>query len=372
MIKMMKNKKQARKLMIVLALVLLCSITAWRIYTSQQTASLMIQPLAVTTAEAKRIQKPNELKLTGTVEGLTSVMISSRFSGKVEQVPVEDGQAVQAGAALITLDTVELNNTVRVSQNNVRQAEANFHTAQADYQRYSTLYVKNAVTKQQLESAEAHMITSRTEVDNAYANLNNAQKQVDDGIIITPVTGVVANKAVTIGQVVAPGNTLLTVEQIDQVYVAVNIEQKDIAAAKPGAGVTVTVDTYPDKQFKGAIAVVNPVAGNENRMFRVKIKLDNPGQLLKPGMFAQTTLSAGEPQTILAVPRKAIIKQKGVSYVYVAANSQAKKTLVETGELIGESIEVKTGLQQDMQVVVDNLDKIKDGDTLLVEGGNTP
>lgn len=366
---MIKNKPRTRTVMIVLILALLAGTAIWRIYNAQQQAVLSIQPLAVTTAEARTTQKLNTLKLTGTVEGLTSAIISSRFAGKIDQILVEDGQAVQKGATLLTLDTIELANAVRIAQNNIRQTEANLHTAQADYQRYHTLYAQNAVTKQQLESAEARLITSRTEVDNAYANLNNAQKQIEDGSIISPVTGVIANKAATIGQVVSPGNALLTVEQIDQVYVVVNVEQKDIALAKMGAAVTVTVDAYPDQTFTGTVAVINPVAGNESRMFRVKIKVDNANQLLKPGMFAQTTLTAGEPVTALAIPRSAITTQKGLHYVYVAVNHQAKKTLVETGDLIGDLMEVKAGLQPGLSVVIDNLDKIKDGDALLIEGG---
>lgn len=366
---MIKNKPRTRTIMIILILALLAGATAWRIYNAQQQAVQSIQPLAVTTSEATQTKKSNILKLTGTVEGLTSAIISSRFAGKIDQILVEDGQAVQKGATLLTLDTIEMANTVRIAQNNVRQTEANLNTTQADYQRYSNLYARNAVTKQQLESAETRLITSRTEVDNAYANLNNAQKQIEDGSIISPVTGVIANKAATIGQVVSPGTALLTVEQIDQVYVVVNVEQKDIALVKMGAAVTVTVDAYPDHTFTGTVAVINPVAGNDSRMFRVKIKVDNSNQLLKPGMFAQTTLTSGEPVTTLAIPRSAIMTQKGLHYVYVSNNNQAKKTIVETGDLIGDLMEVKTGLQPGMLVVVDNLDKIKDGDALLTEGG---
>ncbi|SHJ94621.1 efflux RND transporter periplasmic adaptor subunit [Propionispora hippei] len=369
---MFKKKPRTRTVMLTLIVAMLASTAVWRIYNAQQQASLSIRPMAVTIVAVRRIPKPNTLQLSGTVEGLTSAIISSRFAGKIDRVLVEDGQAVPEGAALLTLDTIELANAVRIAQNNVRQAEANFNTARADYQRYDSLFAKNAVTKQQLESAQARMITNRTEVDNAYANLDNAQKQITDGSILSPVAGVVANKAATIGQVVSPGTALMTVEQIDRVYVVVNVGQEDIAAAKPGAGATVAVDAYPARLFEGAVAVINPVAGSESRMFRVKIKVDNSGQLLKPGMFARATLATGEPQAVLAVPRTAIMVQKGLHYVYVAVNGQAEKTLITTGALIGDLLEVKTGLKPGMSVVIDNLDKIKDGDALLTEGGNNP
>lgn len=366
----MIKKTSVRKLMILFILVLLAGIAAWRMYNAQQQASLTVQPIAVTTAAVMQIQKNNTIKISGTVEGLVSAIISSRFAGKIDRILVEDGQAVSQGATLLTMDTVELENAERIARNNVRQAEANFSTAQADYQRYVNLYAKNAVTKQQLESAQARMITGRAEVDNAYASLNNAQKQIADGSIISSVSGVAANKAATIGQVVAPGTALLTVEQIDEVYVVVNIEQKDIDAAKLGAAVNVAVDAYPQQKFTGTVAVINPVAGNENRMFRVKIKVNNLEQRLKPGMFVQATLISGEPQSVLAIPRTAMMTQKGLQHVYVAHNGRAEKTLVEAGDLIGDLIEIKSGLHEGMEVVTDNLDKLKNGDALWSEGGN--
>jgi membrane fusion protein, multidrug efflux system len=368
---MIKKKPRVRTLMLILILVLFICTAVWRIYNAQQQATVEIQPLAVTTAAVSRTQKPNTLNLIGTVEGITSAIISSRFAGKIEEIRVEDGQAVSTGTELLRLDTVELANAERIAQNNIRQAQANLNTAQTDYQRYYNLYAKKAVTKQQLESVQAKMITSQAEVDNAYANLNNAQKQIDDGSLRSPVNGVIANKAVTVGQVVSPGTTLLMVEQIDQVYVVVNIEQKDIVTAKLGIAVNVTVDAYPEESFAGTVAVINPVAGSESRMFRVKIKVDNAGQLLKPGMFAQAALTSGQVKSVLAIPRAAMMTQKGLHYVYIVENGQAKKILVETGDLIGDLIEIKAGLNEEMAVVIDNLDKIKDGDALANEGGDS-
>lgn len=366
------KKPTTRTLMLILFCLTLVGLTAWRISMAQQQVTTISQPLAVTTAVAAPTSKPQTLKLTGTVEGLTSALISSRFAGKVEQVLVEDGQAVGKGTPLLTLDTVELANAVRIAQNAVRKAEANYQTVQTDYQRYTNLYNKHAVTQQQLETAEARLVTSRAELDDAYASLNNAQKQMADSSILSPVTGVVANKAATIGQVVSPGTTLLSVEQIDQVYVVMNMEQKYISAAQLGATVAISVDSYPDRPFSGTVAVINPVAGNDSRMFRVKVKIDNPEQLLKPGMFAQALLNTGAPQTVLAVPRTAVLSLKGLHYVYVAANGHAKKTLVEPGDLIGDLIEIKTGVTAGTAVIIDNLDKLKDGDALLPEGGNRP
>lgn len=356
-----------KRFIVILTIILLILITAWRIYNGQQVAAITIQPLAVNTVKVTKTLKPNNIKLTGTIEGLESAIISSRFSGKINNILVEDGQAVNKGDVLLQLDTVELVNSERIAQNNVQQTEANYNTAKLDYQRYCNLYAKNAVTKQQLESAYARMITSQTEVNNAYANLNSAQKQIADGSVQSPITGLIANKLATNGQVVSAGAPLLTVEQIDQVYVIVNIEQKDIAAAKIGSTATITVDAYPNQKFVGTVTIVNPVANDENRMFKVKLKIDNFSQQLKPGMFAKVTLLAGEAQAVLAIPRSSVISYKGLHYVYIDENNKAKKALVEIGDFIGDLIEVKTGLKSGMSVITNNLDKIKGGDSILAK-----
>lgn len=366
---MIKKRLGIRTIMLLLLLLLLIGVISWRILNAGQQVEKKMQPLAVTTAVAKTMEKRDLRNLTGTVEGLETAVISSRFAGKVDRILVEDGQAVTAGSTLFIMDRVELENASRVAQNTLRQANANLHTAQTDYQRYYQLYAQNAVTKQQLDTAEARMITSQTEADTAYANLNTAQKQIADGAIVSPLTGVVANKAVTTGQIVSPGVTLLTVEQIDDVYVVVHVEQKDISLAKMGTPVSIRVDTYPEQTFDGQVAVISPVAGNESRMFRVKVRVNNSGQLLKPGMFAEAELSSEKLENVLAVPRTAVMGSKGLQYVYVVENGQAKKMLVEAGILLGDQIEIKTGISVGMRVITDNLDKIKDGDLLLCEGG---
>lgn len=366
---MIKKRPGIRMMMLLLLLLLLAGVIGWRVLSAGQQAEKKMQPLAVSTAAVKTVEKRDLRNLTGTVEGIETAVISSRFAGRVDRILVEDGQAVAAGSTLFIMDRVELENASRVAQNTVRQAEANLHTAKTDYQRYNQLYAQNAVTKQQLDTAEARMITSQTEADTAYANLNTAQKQIDDGAIVSPLTGVVANKAVTTGQIVSPGVTLLTVEQMDDVYVVVHVEQKDISLAKMGTPVRIRVDAYPEQIFAGQVAVISPVAGHESRMFQVKIRVKNNEQLLKPGMFAEAELSSDTVEQVLAVPRAAIMGNKGLQYVYVAEHNQAKKILVEAGTLLGDQIEIKTGISAGMKVITDNLDKIKDGDLLLCEGG---
>ncbi|WP_033169560.1 efflux RND transporter periplasmic adaptor subunit [Selenomonas sp. ND2010] len=89
--------------------------------------------------------------------------------------------------------------------------------------------------------------------------------------------------------------------------------------------------------------------------------MDNPDTLLKPGMFVQVQLNLGTPKTVLSVPQKAVLGQKGVQYVFTVEDGKAKKVRVETGDIVGDRIEIVAGAEEGMIVLTDNLDKLKDG-----------
>lgn len=361
----MKRHKTRMMMLGLLAVVL--AIMGWRMAGAEDDgAAGGQQPLAVSADTVALTMKPATMPLSGTVEGLTSSIISSRFSGQVTQVLVEDGRAVRAGQALFVLDTVELRNALRVAQNSVNQMAAKYANDREDYKRCEVLYEKGAYSRQQLDSARTKMLASQADYDSAQANCSSAEKQVAEATVVSPVNGVIANKNLTNGQNVVAGNQVMTVEQIDAVHVVIQVEQRDMAHLKMGDTVAVTVDTYPDKTFSGVVDVISPVAGKENRMFQVKIRVDNPDLLLKPGMFVQVQLDLGESQPVLTVPQKAVLGEKGVQYVFTVEDGKAKKVRVKAGDILGDRIEITEGAAEGMLVLTDNLDKLKDGNIVQI------
>jgi len=357
---MEKIKRNKTRIAMLGLLAIVLSIMGWRMGGAEDTVPVQ-QPLAVSTDRAATILKPAMMPLSGTVEGLTSSIISSRFSGQITQVLVEDGQSVSAGQALFVLDSVELRNALRVAQNSVNQMAAKYANDCEDYKRSKALYKTGAYSRQQLDSARTKMLASQADYDSALANRSSAEKQVAEATVVSPVNGVIANKNLTNGQNVVAGNSVMTVEQIDAVHVVIQVEQSDMAYLKMGGAVNVMVDTYPDKVFGGVVDVISPVAGKESRMFRVKIRVENPELLLKPGMFVQVQLELGEPQPVLTVPQKAVLGEKGLQYVFTVEEDRAKKVRVKAGDIIGDRIEITEGLREGMVILTDNLDKLKEG-----------
>lgn len=320
----------------------------------------------VKVAEAQYIESIPKLMLNGSIEGKTSATISAKLAGRIEEVIVQEGQHVNAGDALAKLETVELANSVRTAQDAVTKAKINYDLAVTDYNRYQTLHGQGAVSQQTLDAAEAKKRIAQADLSSAISNQSSAEQQHAYGVITAPVDGVVANVTATVGQVVSPGAALMVVEDIDQVYAVVNVEQKDLGVVKQGQPAEVIVDTYSDKVFAGTVDMINPEAGSTNRMFRTKVRIDNTDGALKGGMFSKVQLATGDAVQILTVPQGAIIQKQGIYYVFTIENDKATRHQVEVGNVTGERIEIKSGLQAGDKLAVSNVSQLKDGDVVQI------
>jgi len=320
----------------------------------------------VKVAEAQLINTVPNLMLNGSIEGKTSAIVSAKLAGRIEQVMVQEGQHVNVGDPLARLESTELGNSVRTAQDAVTKAQVNYELAKSDYQRYQTLYTQGAISQQTLDTAEAKKKIAQADLSSAATSQSSAEQQYGYGVIAAPVDGVVANVTATVGQVVAPGATLMAVQDISQVYAVVNIEQKDLSLVNIGQKAVVTVDTYAGKGFEGIVDQINPEAGTTNRMFRTKVKVDNTDGALKAGMFSKIQLATGDAVQILTVPQGAVIQKQGIYYVFTVENNKVVRHQVEIGTATGEVIQIKSGLQPGSKAAVSNVSQLKDGDVVQI------
>lgn len=360
--------KQKRIKYGVLALLLCLGVAGlWRSGVLAGTKTPAVTPESVTsvkTVVVEPVNKAPELSFTATLEGQTAAAVSAKIAGRIEKILVEEGQAVAAGDALVQLEAVEVQNAARQAGDGVTKAQAAYELALKDYHRYETLYQNGAISEQQLDTARAKLKTAEADVSSAAANQGSAEQQYRYATITAPVAGVVTNKTATLGQVVSPGASLLTVQDTRQMYAVIQVEQQDIGQITPGQTAEVTLDAYPGMVFTGKVEVLNPEAGAGNRMFRTKIKLDNPDGRLKAGMFAKVRLSAGESRPLLLVPQSAVLQKQGLYYVFVVEQGKAVRRQVSVGEVQGSDIVIADGLQAGQQVITTSVNRLKEGEAL--------
>lgn len=343
-------------------------------------ASSQLQVKAVVAEPAVKVKKEILLELTGNVEPIRESVVSTKVAGRVAKVLVDDGDFVSPGQPLVLLEDTEYRNALDVNRANLDRARANLDRAQAglelarsNYNRYKMLYDSGALSAKDYEAAQNSLVLAQAEVNAARADVNaasaavaSAQENLSNTSLRSPIGGVVSSCDVKVGQYVTPGLSLLKVEDISNVYAAVNIGQADIALVKKGLPAKVAVDAFGDRVFEGQVEVVNPVGDSSTRVFETRVKVPNGSHYLRPGMFVKVKISTGKVDDAIAVPQNALISSSGMYFVFVLEGNRVKRCQVEPGEVVGQLVEIKSGIKDGQKVVITDVNTLKDGDRVVV------
>jgi len=223
----------------------------------------------------------------GAVRGLDSIMyvttddasingeqvkLGSRMLGRIDTIEVEEGDQVTAGAVIVTLDDTDLRAQEAQSQaslayarRNLELARVSLNTSRDDYNRMRNLYENDAATREMydhagsaLEAAQAQYNLAQAQVDTATAQMGVIEAQLLNTIIHAPISGTVDTIGLSAGDVVQPGQSILTINNLDNLWITANIEETDIARILVGAPVVVTVDAFGKREFPGTVEMVYP------------------------------------------------------------------------------------------------------------------
>ncbi len=295
-----------------------------------------------------KAQQQHEMKLSGNIEAHES-LVSFKVTGRIVDLPVEEGQAVEAGQLLARLDNDDYRQAVSVDRANVRvrddqlklalagsrtqeiqaayqsllDAKADLDQKQKDLARYNDLFAKDELPGQTRDQAETNVVrakatyqrqqqiynellegTRKEEIAVDRANLHLAHEDVtmsqvrlDYTTLKAPLAGVILVRQAELGEVVSPGTPVYTLADLDHIWVRVYVPETDLGRIKWGQDVSVATDTYPGKRYHGRVSFVaseaeftpKSVQTNEERVtlvYRVKVDIDNASRELKPGMPA--------------------------------------------------------------------------------------
>ncbi|MEN6389578.1 MAG: efflux RND transporter periplasmic adaptor subunit [Syntrophomonas sp.] len=316
-----------------------------------------------------QVQKENALEFTGSIEAVQNAVASAKTAGRVSEISIENGNRVAVGDILVKVEDADYINQLAASQAVLDKALANLASLTRDYNRGKTLFQAGAISQKDMDDLENGLQAVRADVAAAEASVANAREALAGTSIRAPISGLVANKSVKLGQMLAAGTPVLLVEDLSEVFILVKVGQKDLDYIKTGLECSVWVDTYPDQKFSGQVMIINPVAETGSRVFECKVKVKNSDELLKPGMFARVSIKFGEDQPVLAVPLEALSSKQGLYYVFIPEGDVVKEKKVEIGALMGNMVEIKSGLAGGQIIVISNVNKLKDGDHIQISSG---
>lgn len=414
----MKNvKKIVIYAVIVIAVISCAAVAKSKLFTAKKEATTAVAA-SKTTVEAL-VVKSEEKSLgdsyKATLEAYQQGIITSKIAAKVVNVSVENGQYVNAGDTIATLDDQDIQNSIKTAQAQVQVSEQQLNStqqqlnssqvtlqklqilmddAQRNYDRQKTLFDGGAISKTDLESSEKVLNTSKADYSSGLAsiesakasiesskasleaqkvNLQKAQSDLANTVIKAPISGVISDKVLNVGQMASQGAALAKVNDISSVYATIQVPQGKIGGVQIGQAATITVDGS-DKTYNGTVQTIDSAADATTRVFNCKIKIDNSDKSLLPGIFAKAQLISDQKTQVLTVPINALVGNEGDYSVFINDNGTAKKQKVTIGETNQNSVEITDGIKDGDQVICTNTSTIQDGsevDVAIKEDNNS-
>lgn len=337
--------------------------------------------IAVEVQKAKSVEMKSKMSYKATIEPMELGIVSSKISGKVAQVLFENGKPVSKGDPLVMLDDQDTQNQLRAAQNqlvvskaNLQKAQTNLETTQLNYNRTKALLDQGSVSQASFDSVDAALKIAKSDFDTANAgveagkiNIDMVNAQLESSIIRAPITGMVDEKNVYEGQYISVqgGSPILgKVKDISSVNAVIQVEQNDLSNIKLGQKASVVLNGETAHPFEGVVKIIDVAANPTSRAFNCKIEVANKNQSLRPGDLVTVEISDDQVRKAISIPIKVLMGNEGNYSVYVAENGIAHKRLVTTGEIVGNTIVIKSGLNENESVISTNLSMLQDGDKI--------
>jgi membrane fusion protein (multidrug efflux system) len=180
------------------------------------------------------------------------------------------------------------------------------------------------------------------------------------------MAGVVTRRAITPGELAAPGVPLFVVAQTGSVYVTLDLSETDLGQVRSGQPVALRVDAYPGRIFEGVVREVAPAGDPRTRTFKVKVVVPNADRALRPGMFARGEITVGRVVNALVIPRDAVSTDSGQPTVFVVVDGIARSRTVAIGPTYGPVVEIRGGLALGDSVIVSGQSGLTDGTAVTI------
>ncbi|MBI5430827.1 MAG: efflux RND transporter periplasmic adaptor subunit [Nitrosomonadales bacterium] len=267
----------------------------------------------------------------GTINPVSLVSVGTQVSGTVRKLYVDFNSKVQKGQILLELDDALLAAQQKQSAANAQNAEAALELASANEARMRSLYAQEFVSRQELDSAIQAKKSAQAQLKLALATVERDRANLAYSVIRSPVSGVVVDRSVDVGQTVAASlqtPTLFKIAQdLSRMQIDANFAEADIGNIRIGQAVRFTVDAFPDRNFRGTVKLIrlNPTTVANVVTYDVVIGVENPEQTLLPGMTAYVSIVVAERKDVLLVPNAALrFKPASGSAQSPAGNSDQK------------------------------------------------
>ncbi len=359
-------------------------------------------PVEITTAAAITRALQRGVDVVGSFTADEEVVVSAQAPGELSQLNVDFGSFVQAGQIIATIDQRDAKLKIEQAEATLKQtlarlgmpssekdgatfdaaqnadvkvAKAQLDWTKMDLERAARLVENGDVSRSIFDQAQTqnNLAQARHQaaldavnqqlavVEQQRSALNMAKKSLADTIVRAPISGAVKEKHTARGAYLPVNGRIVTLVKINPLRLRAEIPESSTAAVRTGQQMTLTVDAFPNRKFSGRIVRIGPSLNEQTRALTVEAQVANPGNLLRPGMFAKSSLITAPNAPAVLVPSKAVVTIAGLSKVFVIENGKAVEKIVKTGVTDGDLIEIKEGVTSGATLATSNLDRLQTG-----------
>ena len=339
-------------------------------------------PVFVTVSEVQTTNAVYYDEYPAILTALNQTELRAQVSGYVTGVYFQDGQKVSKGQRLYSIDAQVYDANYQQSLANLQVQETNVMKAQKDADRYHELDKHDAIAKQQVDYADAALEVAKRQVNAARAAVNSVRANVSFSTITAPFSGTIGISNVKTGTAVVAGQTVLnTVSTDNPIAVDFAVDQKEIyrfvqmQQQKPNVKdstfmISFGTDVYP---YPGSISLIDRAVDPQTGTIKTRLVFPNEKGMLKPGMNTSVRVKNNSSQQSIIIPNKAVSEQLGEFFVYVLGDSsKVSQRKVLPGKQIGSNIIVKNGLKQGDKIVVEGVQKLREGAVVTTTPPKTP
>ncbi len=319
----------------------------------------------VTTAEARVLPLALGPQFAGTVESNHRARLATKVMGWVEEMPFNEGAAVKAGDILVKLRNNDIVARHAQAEATLAKARAHLDNAATNLKRIASLHARKAATDKELDDIRTAHAASTAGATAAEGMKREAEEMLAYATIRAPFDGVITGKSVQVGDLAAPGRTLLQIEDLTDLKVVAKVPESSVKSMTAGMPAQVSFATKNggnDRTLATSLDRVVPAGDPRSRQFDVHLFLNNNGDEIKPGMFARVSVAGAESLT-LQVPRLALFRRGQLQGLFVVDTLASRAWLrwVTTGLQDGGMVEILAGLSPGETVVVRSETKLSDG-----------
>ena len=308
------------------------------------------------------------LFFNGDIEAEIEVKVFAKIPDRIEAFHVDEGSIVQKGDTLAEI----LATTIEQA---VRQAEAAKNNTESEYIRAKKLYQQGAMSQQQFDAVE-------TQATQAKAAFTSAKSQLGDATVLAPISGIIGKRYYEAGDMANPAVPLVSIVQMDRVKILFDATEKDLGILAFGQKAEVHVRSYPDEVFVGKVTKISPVLDPVTRMASVEVLVPNKDHRLKPGMYGGVEITTGILDSVLVVPRHAVLESTSLKkiegkdevvktyFVYVVDDSsRAEQRELNVSYVNHSCVAVESGVSVGDELVVSGQNNLREGTKVLIASG---